>query len=223
MGSDNQPKHRQANKLARRKARRESFDRILIVTEGKKTEPNYFNEIKAFYRLPSANVSAIPSAYGTDPLSVVNYAEHLFIEGEESLSIPPRAFEKVYAVFDRDDHHTYHDALGKAASLNQKLQNDLRQLITFKAIASIPCFELWLLLHYEQITHPLHRNDTIRRLKGHLPDYQKGQGGLFKFTQPLIETANRHALELINNNTQHGDGPYTDIHTLVDLLVKLRV
>jgi hypothetical protein len=62
--------------------------------------------------------------------------------------VRPRAFEKVFAIFDRDAHQSYFDALKLAGSLDGKLRNDLKQPVEFKAIASVPCFELWLLLHY---------------------------------------------------------------------------
>ena len=225
MGKDNQPKHRQADKLARKIAQRESFERILIVTEGSKTEPSYFNEIKRHYRLPSANIKTIPSAFGTDPLNVVNYAEHLFINGNEHLAISPGSYEQVYAVFDRDEHQTYHQALSKAESLDQQLQNDLGKPITFKAVASVPDFELWLLLHYDNIMHPIHRDEVMQQLKRNdrLPDYEKGQKGIFDMTQSLLETAKLHAQALVEQTTRHDDaGPYTDIHTLVDILINLR-
>lgn len=202
---------------------RKPFDRILIVTEGSKTEPNYFNEMSVHYRLPSTNVRSVPSGFGTDPLSVVNYAEHLFVNGEERLSIEPKSFEQVYAVFDRDDHLSYHPALGKAGRLGRQLRNDLRQQITFEAFASIPNFELWLLLHYENVIDPLHRNEVMHRLKGYLPDYEKGQEGLFGVTRPLLDIAIGHAQALEETTTRHDDGgPYTDVHTLVDVLINLR-
>jgi hypothetical protein len=46
MGRDNQPKERQKRQLARKIGNRSSYDRILIVSEGGKTEPNYFREIR---------------------------------------------------------------------------------------------------------------------------------------------------------------------------------
>lgn len=225
MGKDNQPKHRQADKLARKIAQRESFERVLIVTEGSKTEPNYFNEIKRYYRLPSANVRTIPSVFGTDPLNVVNYAKHLAINGNEHLEISPGSFEQVYAVFDRDEHQTYHQALSKAESLDQQLQNDLGKPITFKSVASVPDFELWLLLHYDNIMHPIHRDEVMQQLKrkNRLQGYEKGQKDIFDMTQSLLETAKLNAQALAERTTRHDDaGPYTDIHILVDVLINLR-
>lgn len=47
MGKDNQPKHRQAARdLKRRAAVRQPYERLLIVCEGEKTEPQYLREIQ---------------------------------------------------------------------------------------------------------------------------------------------------------------------------------
>jgi len=46
MARDNSPKERQRQQLERKLARRASYNRILIVSEGSKTEPNYFGEIR---------------------------------------------------------------------------------------------------------------------------------------------------------------------------------
>ena len=59
MARDNAPKERQQKQLERKQARRASYDRILVVSEGSKTEPNYFREIRAAYRLHTANYCCI--------------------------------------------------------------------------------------------------------------------------------------------------------------------
>ena len=71
---DRHPKERQAAKLARKNASRNSHDRILIICEGKKTEPQYFNEIRQYYRLNTAYVGILQSEYGTSPQQVVDFA-----------------------------------------------------------------------------------------------------------------------------------------------------
>jgi hypothetical protein len=50
MARDHSPKERQQKQLERKQGRRASYDRILIVSEGSKTEPNYFREIRATHR-----------------------------------------------------------------------------------------------------------------------------------------------------------------------------
>lgn len=223
MARDNSPKERQRKQLERKQGRRASYDRILIVSEGSKTEPNYFREIRAAYRLHTANVTVCPSSEGTAPIQVVQYAQKLFEDGDPHKNIQRRAFEQVYAAFDRDDHDGYFDALRMAESLDGKLRNDARQPVVFRAIASVPCFELWLLLHYEDIQAPLHRDEVIRRLKLHIPDYEKGASRAFEITKTLLPTATQRAERLAVHFTAYTEPkPFTAIAELVKLLTKLR-
>ena len=196
MGRDNQAKDRQLRRKAAREARRASYARILIVTEGSKTEPLYLEEIRAAYQLHSANVEVQPGQLGTAPIQVAHYARQLFEKGDLHKGISPRSFDQVYAVFDRDDHDSYFNALGLAESLDGKLRNDDRQPVSFKAIASIPSFELWLLLHYEDIQTPLHRDEVMARLKQHIPGYDKGTGSTFATTRDRLATATQRAQAL---------------------------
>lgn len=223
MGRDNSPKERQRKQLERKLGRRASYDRILIVSEGSKTEPNYFHEIRREFRLHTANVQVQPSDFGTSPIQVVRYARELFEKGDRHKNIQPRAFEMVFAVFDRDDHLTYSEALALAESLDGKLRNDDRKAVAFKAIASIPSFELWLLLHFEEIQAPIHRDEVMRRLKRHIPGYDKGATGVFATTQARLEVATRRAEALSKKSTAYDDPkPFTAVADLVNLLVALR-
>ena len=223
MAQDNSARARQAAQLARKKGRRASYDRILIVTEGSKTEPLYFDEIRQHFKLHTANVQVQHGVWGTQPIQVVEYAEQLFLRGEAGKRIAGRAFEQVYAVFDRDDHPTYHDALAKAAALNGKLKNDLGVAIRFEAIPSVPCFELWLLLHYEDVLAPIHRADVYRRLDRYMPGYAKGQTGQFAATHAELGAAIQRAAQLGQRHAaQDGQQPFTDVHRLVSLLTGLK-
>lgn len=223
MARDNSPWERQRKQLERKQNRRASYDFILIVSEGSKTEPNYFREIRAANRLHTANVQVQPSELGTSSIQVVKYARELFEKGDRHKHIQPRAFEQVYAVFDRDDHASYFDALNLATSLDGKLRNDNKQPLIFKAIASVPSFELWLLLHYEDIQAPLHRDEVIRRLKQHFPGYEKGAANTFATTQQHLKVATLRAERLASNATAYdGSQPFTAIADLVLLLTNLR-
>jgi hypothetical protein len=221
MARDNSPKIRQRAQLERKKSQRASYDRILIVSEGRKTEPLYFKEIKSAYRLQTANVEVHPSAIGTEPIQVVRYAQQLFEDGDPRKRVRPKAFEKVFAIFDRDDHRSYFDALTLAGALDGKLRNDAKQPVAFKAIASIPCFELWLLLHYEDVQHLIHRNAVLSRLKLHIPGYDKGIGGSFTATKGKLDIASQRARQLAARSTAYDDAePSTDIVDLVTLLIQ---
>ena len=219
MGKDNSSRVRQAKYLARKNGRRAPYDRILIVCEGSKTEPNYFNEIKQFYRLHTANVEVQHSSLGTCPLQIVKSAEELFLNGNSGKGIQKQAFEQVYAVFDRDDHKEYFNARNKAGTIDGKLKNDLKKKVKFKAISSVPCFELWLLLHFEDALSPMHRDEALARLQKHLPNYAKGQLGIFATTKEHVISAKTRAVKLPEHN---GIDCFTDIHELVTLLTTLK-
>lgn len=225
MGQDGQPKHRQAaRELLRRKAQRQPAERLLIVCEGSKTEPLYLGEIRQQLRLPSANVQVQPAAYGTEPLRIVECAERLFTEGQRALGIHARSFDRVVVVFDRDEHHTYHAALQRVAALNGRLENDERVKVPFEAVVSVPCFELWLLLHFEDVFAPLHRDEALARLRRYLPGYAKGQGSLWAVTRAGLDvaTGRAHALVAAGHTAEEGTQPITNMHELVHRLLHLK-
>nr|VFK52400.1 MAG: RloB-like protein [Candidatus Kentron sp. TUN]VFK52913.1 MAG: RloB-like protein [Candidatus Kentron sp. TUN] len=77
MGKDDLFHKRKAKKirdLTRRKIKRASYAKMLIVCEGEKTERNYFEEIIRYYELNSANVE-IADHHGTDPMGILNHAK----------------------------------------------------------------------------------------------------------------------------------------------------
>lgn len=222
MARDNSPKERQRKQLERKAAQRAPYDRILIVSEGSKTEPLYFDELRAEYRLHTANVVVRPSDLGTAPIQVVRYAEQLFENGDRHKGIRPRAFERVYAVFDRDEHESYFDALNVAQSLDRKLKNDQRERIQFAAVASVPCFELWLLLHFENVQSPLERGEVLQRLKKYLPKYEKAMTGVFGMTRDRWELAATRAETLSSRSSAYAaPEPFTAVWELVALLISL--
>ena len=83
--------------LRRRSPRREPYDRVLIVCEGEKTEPNYFRELCAHYRLSTANIE-VTQGEGNDPVSVVRTAKRL----QKSETRQGERYDRIYCVFDRD-------------------------------------------------------------------------------------------------------------------------
>lgn len=223
MGKDHQKKHIQRNKLERKQNRREPYDRILIVCEDSKAAPQYFREICAAYKLATSNVEIQPGKYGTSPLQVVQYAQNLFENGDLHKQINRRSFEQVFVVFDRDDHDSYQDALSLAESLNGQMVNNDNQPITFQAIPSVPCFELWVLLHYEDVQAALHRDRVLQKLKVYIPKYKKGNIGLFTKTRPDLQRAMDCANRLAGKHTAaNGFQPYTAIGELVRLLISIK-
>lgn len=206
--------YKKRGKLVRTAGHRPPYPRILIACEGEKTEPLYFEDIRKKNRVPSAHVRVLHSDLGTEPRQVVDFAEGKFLETRE--------YEWVFAVFDRDDHRTYHDALARAQSLDKKLKNNEKEAIRFVAIPSVPCFELWLLLHFVNQLAFCHRNELFRRLAKHITGYSKGQTGVFALTEPHVPVATSRAEGLRGRFGPHsGTDPYTEVDVLVAMLLKM--
>jgi hypothetical protein len=214
VGRDKHPRERQARALARKKGKRPLYQRVLIVCEGSKTEPIYFDDIRKQNRVPTAHIRVI-HADGTQPRQVVDFAEQTFRETKE--------YDWVFAVFDRDDHTTYADAIRRAATLDKKLHNDERKQVRFCAIPSVPCFELWLLLHFTDMQAFHHRTRIIGFSRTYISDYEKGAENIYAITEPALAVAIGRAKRLVDRfEPIPGDDPYTCVHEVVELLRSIR-
>ncbi len=208
-------KRRTGNDLKRRRPIRNRFDRVLIVCEGEKTEPNYLEEIRQDARISTLDIKIISSALGTEPKQIVESAENEFLRSRE--------YERIYVVFDRDDHQTYANAIDMSSARHQKYKNDEGKLVSFEAVVTVPCFELWLLIHFVDVRHWLHRDDVIRRLRQQIPGYSKGNKKTYSGTATLIDDAIRRGTFLKNSFSRlPGNEPYTDMHELVHTLRTLK-
>lgn len=212
-------RYRTRQSLNRRGPRREPYDRVLIVCEGEKTEPNYLNELISQWRLSSANIRVTGDG-GSDPGSVVEYAIKLFEASPD--------YDRVYCVIDRDSHATYAKAVERVKQKTLVRREGKRKLgnAHFEAIVSVPCFEYWIFLHFEYSTAPMARfADVLPKLRriSELSNYDKGIHGLFALTEPKLETAianaNRANRAADEANT---DNPTTQIPGLICYLRDLR-
>lgn len=218
MGKDNLYhiiKARKARELERKKAKKSPYERVLIVCEGAKTEPNYFAALRDKLRLNRQNVVIADKRKGLDPKRLVDYAL------EEFGSDPD--FDRVYCVFDKDKHTTY------SAALSQIRSKQLKGGASLHSIISIPCFEIWLLIHFIYSTRsyeaPLDNSNAelvIADLKKYLPNYEKGSKSILDKLSGKIETAIEHATRLEKfHETSGTDNPSTKVHLLVQYLQEL--
>lgn len=216
MGSDDLHHKRKAKKakdLQRKKSRRSSYDKILIVCEGEKTEPNYFTDLVCYYKINTANVE-IDGSCGSSPKSILKRAEDLakneYKKGD--------GFDRIYCVFDKDSHETYDETVAKIAGKKPKG--------IFYAAISVPCFEYWLLLHFQYTTKPYNRagkssigNEVLKELKAVYPNYEKGNDKVFSELINQIEFAKQNAMRALeHSNKNFTDNPSTNIHELIDYL-----
>ena len=120
----NEQRRRRAPKLSRDHPSIVEKPMILIVCEGKNTEPSYFRQ----FRLTSAKIKPVGEGYNT--LSLVQRACELS-EADE--------YDQVWCVFDKDDFpaSNFNAAIAKAKSKG------------FKVAYSNQAFEYWLVLHFD--------------------------------------------------------------------------
>ena len=218
MGTDNlfhKRKARKAESLRRKAAKKAPYDVVLIVCEGSKTERYYFSELRDHLRLSNANIVIADKKSGTDPLSVVNFAIGTFKKKPD--------YDRVYCVFDKDKHTTYHPALDKIKATRLKKA-------TLHAITSIPCFEIWILLHFVYTTRSFctagnasNCDMVVSELSRHISTYKKGSQHIFKSVAPKLPDALRSAKKLeAFHKTSGTDNPSTKVHELVECLMNLK-
>lgn len=220
MGTDelfHKRKAKAADRLKRRKAKRSPYDKVLIVCEGEKTEPNYFNELILFYKLPTANVE-VDGTCGSSPKSVYERAIELW-EAEDKRGDP---YDRVYCVFDKDTHETYDETVKKISEHNPE--------DVFYTAVSVPCFEYWLLLHFKYTTRPYAATgklsvggEVLKELKEVMPDYEKGSNNIFLSLTRQIDFAKENAARALKYAKEnHTDNPSTSIYDLIDYLQNLK-
>jgi hypothetical protein len=187
---------------------------VLIVCEGAKTEPYYFEGLRRAWRLSSANIH-LRSPGASDPPSLVAYSLEQIRSGD---------YDRAFCVFDRDTH------AGFAAALDQIAQSAEGRAGKLEGIISWPCFEIWVLLHFVMTTRAFVPGggrsaceQLIREIAAHYPGYAKGARDVFGALADKLDTALTHAGRLHNHNRATGsDNPATAVHTLVAYLRALK-
>jgi hypothetical protein len=163
-----------SRKPARRRDQIEVRQRILAVCEGRRTEPEYLEGFRRWCRNPLVRV-AISGQAGV-PYTLVTKARDLRDEAAERSKRDKDenlAYDQVWCVFDRDDHPRFEEAIQIARDHGLHLA------------VSVPCAELWLLLHFRESPGMRHRDEIRRMLMEQLPKYDKSvdfddfRGGYF--------------------------------------------
>jgi len=126
--------------------------KIYIVCEGKGTEPAYFS----FFEGLSSNlqVITIPPDEGTDPLKLMERAEHILIGEDRIYALDYKHGDTVWFVIDTDSW----EKEGKITPLrvfcsqqNEAIPQILDEVKSYNAwnvAQSNPCFEIWLYYHF---------------------------------------------------------------------------
>lgn len=194
------------NNLVRKSKGLKLTPKILIVCEGERTEPDYFEYLKKRYRLSTAQI-IVKGDGGSSPNSVYTDALN---EYNNCLSKHQVAYEKVYCVYDRDEF-----------SKHAEVKDKIKQQKAFDLIFSDPCFEVWYLFHFDSSTKPFARkgNKTAsQQVKSQVTKLLKAQG--VNHLQILFDRIDIAIENAKNNEKQNINNPYTNVYKLVEELAK---
>lgn len=198
--------------IKRRKPVLQPRPRLLVVCEGKVTEPSYFREMA---REERARIEVSVEEDCGGPKTIVERAAYLKREAEGEAKRQNDDFlkyDEVWCVFDIDAHPKVPDALQQARANNLAL-----------AISN-PCFELWILLHFEDQRKHLEREVAHRLCKNHIPRYDKYVS--FRALSPDYDEAVKRASNLEAWQRQQGRklpdaNPSTGVHRLTERIKEL--
>jgi len=185
------PKKSDANK-GWRKPRRDrsriiSPEYHLIITEGKKTEPLYFEGLKkAVNQKYQGRIEIVGLGEGANTLTILSAAEQMQLRSGNM-------YRHIWIVYDKDDFPE--DDFDNTFFRCQELSDDS---VTYHALWSNECIELWFLLHFEYMQSNLYRGQYIPKLTTYLNSrYQKNRTDMFELLYPYLDDAIRNAKRLL--------------------------
>jgi RloB-like protein len=211
---------RSIEKLLRRKPKYTPRGSVLIVCEGSKTEPQYFNALSDKLDLKRfVEVDVCGEECGSAPINVIDYAIKAKKEREKTASKSPilTDYDEVWCVIDVEapnPHTTLAQAINKAGCHQIK-----------KALSN-PCFEYWYILHFEKKGRPFQKSKDAK-------DYWKKLCVLHKkdpkdtsaFSCLLTEAAIKNAKQVLKENHCGEDlrkyNPSTHVHRIVEHLLAM--
>lgn len=177
---------RSGSKIARRHAAKFPSQRVLIVCEARKTEPNYFSGWKKEHYLTSVRIVVV-SGGGLTPIDTIERAVKI---AKDSASDP---YDAIFCVFDHDGRPQFDDAVSK-------LTEPICERLNIFGAYSTPCFEFFLLLHKTFSTRAFESYREIEpELKKYVPEFDKSDANLYRLFKldlmSAIDNAQRVRLE----------------------------
>ena len=196
----------------------------LIVCEGEKTEPNYFESLKR--NLPRGTIELTNidiEGTGNNTLSIIEKAKELKKKYEESYL---REIDSVWAVFDKDSFPS--DNFNNAINKGEKSHPKINCAWTNEA------FELWFLLHFNYYNTGVSRTQYRQLLEKEINraaktsgfKYQKNSKEIFltlkKYgsQEKVIENAKKLE-KLYDDQSYSNHNPCTKVHKLISELIEL--
>lgn len=179
-----------------------------MFVEGKRTEEQY---LKHWHRIHRDRVLVTVDDFRGEPLSLVQHARAAANrEAREARRGRGRAHDEVWCVFDRDEHERFAEAVRLAADAGINL-----------AISN-PCIELWFLLHFQDQTAYIHRQDA-QRISRELLQCSKvltvdALGALETRYEDAVERAGSLENKHKGDGSEHSANPSSSVWRLIEVI-----
>lgn len=179
MGTDDLfKKRREDRKQRRHEIKFPKANSYLIVTEGKCTEPLYFDGLR---RLISDRIGGVVNVVENPAIDIYGKgcSTGKLIEVTEQIVRDAKVFyQNVWVVFDRDDFEDFDEAIKTG------MDNG------YKVAWSNQSFEYWLYLHFHYNDSALHREEWNEKLDTIFEEYHLGNGTYQKNYQEIYDMVN---------------------------------
>lgn len=190
-----------------RKEGTRSISTMWIFCEGEKTEVYYFKHLRSDLRIRKLQIK-VNSSDNKNALGVVNYALNYLNRKRDYLP-----GDIIACVFDRDQNSP--EDIERAKKLASKKGIEI--------IFSNPCFEFWILSHFECYKRPLEKDMLKRKLIPSLGQYNKNDPLLYEKTKERISDAIKFSKDIISMHDNNGveiisrdSNPSTLVHQLIE-------
>ena len=202
--------------LQRKYGVRDLAKRFLIVCEDDKSAPNYFQALKKHFNLSATSIVVVGSDGHSQPIQVVKRAIQLKLNAAKAGS-GTEPFDQVWCVIDGDYGIKIHNARASATAKGIDLA------------ISTPCFEYWVLLHFEESATPAIDCDAVihtLKKKKYLANYDKGKCDFSQIVVNVHEACKRAAKlrkpELLLATLPEDQNPCSEVYKLVDAILGAR-
>jgi hypothetical protein len=197
--------NRRWNELKRRKPLIAQNRRILIVCEGEITEPKYFRylgtQVRANLEVKVVGPVGVPWTVVSEAVRLNKEARHLAKKENDRFLL----YDEIWCVFDRDDHPRVPESIARAKTNG------------FFVALSNPCFELWILLHFQSQNAHILRGPLKALCKQHIPNYEKDPPCETLYGRKEGALKRAAALEKWQRDAdRYYENPSTGVHKLVN-------
>jgi hypothetical protein len=192
----------------------------LIVSEGTKTEPQYFDGIKRkiINRYGNDRIHIETTGTGRNTLSLLDYAQKLVRENNNPI-------RHVWLVYDQDSFpaDNFDNTAFKCDELTKSNNGNYPDdFISYHALWSNQCIEIWFLLHFEYYQSDIYRDEYIPKLSAYLNkescgDYKKNRDDIYGVLRNRLSIAVKNAESLIKHHSNPApskNAPGTNIYKM---------